>query len=120
MPLFAVFFVFFTMANISLPGTSSFIGEFLVLTGTYQTHSLIAVLAATGMVLGAAYALWLCNRLLYGMIKPHFISDWSDITRREFSMLVPFVLGILWMGIYPEPFLDVLHCSVSNLLIHGM
>lgn len=120
MPLFAVFFVFFTMANISLPGTSSFIGEFLVLTGTYQTHSLIAVLAATGMVLGAAYALWLCNRLLYGMIKPHFISDWSDMTRREFSMLVPFVLGILWMGIYPEPFLDVLHCSVSNLLIHGM
>ena len=66
------------MANISLPGTSSFIGEFLVLTGTYQNNSFVATLAATGMVLGAAYALWLCNRLIYGVIKPHFINEWSD------------------------------------------
>jgi len=119
MPLFAVFFVFFTMANISLPGTSSFIGEFLVFIGTYQSHSFIAFLAATGMVLGAAYGLWLCNRLLYGVVKPHFIHVFSDVSRREFFMLLPFVLGILWMGIYPEPFLDVLHCSVSTLLCHG-
>ena len=75
MPIFALLFVFFTMANISLPGTSSFIGEFLVLTGTYQNNSFIAFLAATGMVLGAAYALWFCNRLFYGVIKPHFISN---------------------------------------------
>ena len=120
MPLFALLFVFFTMANISLPGTSSFIGEFLVLTGTYQNNSFVALLAATGMVLGAAYALWLCNRLVYGVIKPHFITEWSDVTRREFWMLAPFVFGILWMGVYPEPFLDAIHCSVSNLLSHGM
>jgi proton-translocating NADH-quinone oxidoreductase chain M len=120
MPLFALLFVFFTMANISLPGTSSFIGEFLVLTGTYQNNSFVALLAATGMVLGAAYALWLCNRLVYGVIKPHFINEWSDVTRREFWMLAPFVFGILWMGVYPEPFLDAIHCSVSNLISHGM
>jgi proton-translocating NADH-quinone oxidoreductase chain M len=120
MPLFAFLFVFFTMANISLPGTSSFIGEFLVLTGAYQNNSFIAFLAATGMVLGGAYALWLCNRLLYGTVKPHFIYVYSDVTRREFFMLFPFVLGILWMGIYPEPFLDAIHCSTSNLLYHGL
>lgn len=119
MPLFALLFVFFTMANISLPGTSSFIGEFLVLTGAYQSNSFVAFMAATGMVLGAAYALWLCNRLLYGVVKPHFISTFSDLSRREFFMLLPFILGILWMGIYPEPFLDAIHCSVSNLLYQG-
>lgn len=120
MPLFALMFVFFTMANISLPGTASFIGEFLTLTGTYQNNSLVAVLAATGMVLGAAYALWLCNRLVYGVTKPEWIGEWSDLTRREFWMLVPFVVSVLWMGLYPEPFLDVLHCSVSALLSHGL
>lgn len=120
MPLFALLFVFFTMANISLPGTSSFIGEFLVLTGAYQSNSFVAFMAATGMVLGAAYALWLCNRLLYGVVKPHFITTFSDISRREFFMLAPFVLAILWMGVYPEPFLDTIHCSTSNLLYHGL
>ena len=119
MPLFAVLFVFFTMANISLPGTSSFIGEFLVFIGAYQSNTFITFLAATGMVLGAAYGLWLCNRLLYGVVKPHFISTYSDVSRREFFMLVPFVLGILWMGVYPEPFLETIHCSVSNLLYQG-
>lgn len=120
MPLFGVLFVFFTMANISLPGTSSFIGEFLVFVGTYQSNTFITFLAATGMVLGAAYALWLCNRLLYGVLKPHFISTFSDVSRREFFMLLPFVFGILWMGIYPEPFLESLHCSVSNLVYQGL
>ena len=119
MPIFAVVFVFFTMANISLPGTSSFIGEFLVFIGAYQSNTFITFLAATGMVLGAAYGLWLCNRLLYGVVKPHFITTYSDVSRREFFMLVPFVLGILWMGIYPEPFLETIHCSVSNLLYQG-
>lgn len=119
MPIFAVLFVFFTMANISLPGTSSFIGEFLVLTGAYQNNTVIAVLAATGMVLGAAYALWLCNRLLYGVVKPYYISTFSDVSRREFFMLFPFVLAIIWMGVYPEPFLEAIHCSVSNLVSHG-
>ena len=120
MPIFALFFVFFTMANISLPGTSSFIGEFLVFVGVYQSNTFITFLAATGMVLGAAYGLWLCNRLLFGIVKPHFISTFSDVSRREFFMLLPFVVGILWMGVYPEPFLETLHCSVSNLLYHGL
>lgn len=119
MPVFAVVFVFFTMANISLPGTSSFIGEFLVLTGAYQSSSTVAVLAATGMVLGAAYALWLCNRLLYGVSKPDAVAAWSDMSRRECAMLAPFVVAILWMGVYPEPFLDAIHCGIAHTVYGG-
>lgn len=116
MPLFALLFLFFTMANISLPGTSSFVGEFLVLMGAFQNNTFVAMMTATGMVLGAAYALWLCNRILYGVTKPYYIYSYSDITRREFFLFLPFVVGILWIGILPELFLDVLHCSVANIL----
>lgn len=116
MPLFAFLFLFFTMANISLPGTSSFIGEFLVLLGAFQNNSFVALMAATGMILGAAYALWLCNRILYGVTKPYYISAFSDLSRREFFMFAPFVIAVLAMGIYPEPFLDPLRCSVGNVL----
>lgn len=119
MPIFAILFLFFTMANISLPGTSSFVGEFLVLMGAFQNNTFVAMMTATGMVLGAAYALWLCNRILYGVTKPYYIYAYSDITRREFFMFLPFVLGILWIGVIPEVFLDVLHCSAGNILQQG-
>lgn len=120
MPLFAIMFVFFTMANISLPGTSSFIGEFLVLLGAFQNNTFVAVMAATGMVLGAAYALWLCNRIIYGLAKPYYLSAFSDLSRREFFMFVPFVISILWIGFIPESFLDTIHCSVANVLQQGI
>ena len=117
MPLFAILLTYFTMANISLPGTSSFIGEFLVLLGAFQTNTTVAVFAATGMVLGAAYALWLCNRIIYGLAKPYYIAAFSDLCRREFFMFLPFVIGIFWIGFLPEPFLDSLHCSVAKILV---
>jgi proton-translocating NADH-quinone oxidoreductase chain M len=120
MPLFAIMFLFFTMANISLPGTSSFIGEFLVLTGVFCNNTFVAMMAATGMVLGAAYALWLCNRVLYGIGKPYYISSFSDLSRREFFLLLPFVIGVLWIGLFPEPFLDTLHVSIANTLQQGI
>ena len=119
MPLFALLFLFFTMANISLPGTSSFIGEFLVLTGAFQNNSFVAMMAASGMVFGAAYALWLCNRLVYGVAKPYYISTYSDLSRREFFMFLPFVIGVFAVGVMPEPFLDVLRCSIANVLQQG-
>jgi len=73
MPVFGLFWLFFTMANLSLPGTGSFVGEFLILTGLFQSNSLTAVLACTGTILGAAYALWLCNRVIYGYEKVYYI-----------------------------------------------
>ncbi len=116
MPLFAIVFLFFTMANISLPGTSSFIGEFLVLTGAFQNNTFVAMMAATGMVLGGGYALWLCNRVLYGVQKPYYISAFTDLSRREFFLFLPFIFGVLWMGLYSQPFLDVLHDSTANII----
>ena len=119
MPLFALCFLFFTLANISLPGTSSFVGEFLVFTGTFQNNCVVTLLAASGMVLGAAYALWLCNRLIYGLAKPHYTRGFSDLSRREFFMILPFLCAVLLMGINGQPFLDTLNCSTANLLEIG-
>jgi len=119
MPIFSALFLFFTLANMSLPGTSSFIGEFLILLGAYQRNSFIATVAALGMILGAAYSLWLYNRVVFGNFKPQFINQFSDFNRREVFILAPFVLGVLWMGLYPEVFLDCMHTSVSNLVQHG-
>lgn len=116
MPIFGVIFLLFTMANISLPGTSSFIGEFLVLVGAFQSNTSVAFLATTGIILGAAYSLWLYNRVAFGNLKVEHISEFSDVTRREFAVFVPFVFLALFMGIYPEIFLDPMHVSVAHLL----
>lgn len=113
MPLFAFFFLFFTMANISIPGTSSFVGEFLILTGSYQINSTVSVLAATGMVLGGAYGLWLANRILYGVQKTIYIGEFADLSRREVLLLFPYFLCTLYIGFYPEPILSTLHPTVS-------
>nr|YP_004927652.1 NADH dehydrogenase subunit 4 [Treubia lacunosa]AEH99699.1 NADH dehydrogenase subunit 4 [Treubia lacunosa] len=119
MPIFSIIFLFFTLANMSLPGTSSFIGEFLILVGAFQRNSLVATLAALGMILGAAYSLWLYNRVVFGNFKPNFILKFSDLNRREVLTFLPFIVGIIWMGVYPEVFLECMHTSVSNLVQHG-
>lgn len=116
MPLFSIFFLFFSMANLGFPGTSSFVGEFLVLIGAFNSSTFVTFLIATGMVLGAAYSLWLCNRVLFGQLKIVYISQYTDINHREFCMLVPLCVCIIWMGVYPETFLEVFHISVTNLL----
>lgn len=124
MPLFAIIFVFFTLANIAFPGTSSFSGEILTLFGAYKSNITCTTLAATGMVLGAGYSIWLCNRILFGPMPEHnlekadvlYISSYKDITRREFYIFLPLILLTLWMGIYPDPFLEPMHISVSNIV----
>nr|BCX55446.1 NADH dehydrogenase subunit 4 [Scopelophila cataractae] len=119
MPMFSTIFLFFTLANMSLPGTSSFIGEFLILVGAFQRNSLVATLAALGMILGAAYSLWLYNRVIFGNFKPKFLQKFSDLNRREVIIFFPFIVGVIWMGVYPEVFLECMHTSVSNLVQHG-
>nr|YP_009465550.1 NADH dehydrogenase subunit 4 [Trilophozia quinquedentata]AUZ97197.1 NADH dehydrogenase subunit 4 [Trilophozia quinquedentata] len=119
MPIFSTIFLFFTLANMSLPGTSSFIGEFLILVGAFQRNSLVATLAALGMILGAAYSLWLYNRVVFGNFKPNFLLKFSDLNRREVLIFLPFIAGVIWMGVYPEVFLECMHTSVSNLVQHG-
>jgi len=119
MPVFCAIFLFFTLANMSLPGTSSFVGEFLILVGAFQSNTFVATLAATGMVLGAAYSLWLYNRVAFGNLKPHFLATYSDCNRREFFMFLPFIIVVLWMGIYPQIFLDTMHDSVQHCIEHS-
>lgn len=119
MPLFSFFFMVCTMGNLSLPGTSSFVGEFLILVGTFQTNTFIATCAATGMVLGGAYSIWLYNRVIFGNLKPMFIDSFADVNRREFMLFLPFILGIIWMGVSPDMFLNPMHASVANVIQHG-
>jgi proton-translocating NADH-quinone oxidoreductase chain M len=116
MPLFTIIFLIFTMANIALPGTSSFIGELLILTGAYKCNTSITFIGATGMVLGGGYSLWLFNRVVYGNLKIQYLSNFCDIEKREFIIFLPLLIGTLVMGFYPEIFLDPMHMSLNNLL----
>jgi proton-translocating NADH-quinone oxidoreductase chain M len=120
MPIYAIIFLFFTMANIAMPGTSSFVGEFLILTGSLKENTSVTFFGATGMILGGAYSLWLFNRVIYGNLKKdegHLHLQYSyDVTRREFYVFLPLILGTLLLGIYPKIFLDPLDASVLNLI----
>ena len=116
MPIYIAIFMFFSMANIALPGTSSFVGEFLILAGAFQTNTTVCVLSATGMILGGGYSLWLFNRVAFGNIKVQYIKAFSDVDKREFATLLPLIVLTLVMGIYPEIFLDPMHVSCNNLL----
>ena len=100
-------FLFFTMANIALPGTSSFVGEFLILAGAFQANTTVCFLAATGMVTGGCYSLWLFNRVAYANIKTQYIHQFGDINRREFATFLPLIILTLVMGVYPEIWLDL-------------
>lgn len=115
-PIYSIFFLFFTMANISLPGTANFVGEFLVFTGAYQNNTFSAVVATSGMVFGAAYGLWLCNRLLFGLPKTTYLDSYCDCTRREFALMVPLVFYVLVLGFYPDIILTDIRMSVANIL----
>jgi len=116
MPIFITILLFLTLANIGTPGTSSFVGEFLVILGAFQANSIVAVLGGTSLILGAAYSLWLYNRIAYGNLKTYYIHGFSDLNRREAAIMAPFILMILVMGIYPEIFLDVMHPSVVQAI----
>nr|AMC32954.1 NADH dehydrogenase subunit 4 [Cleomella serrulata] len=119
MPNLSTIFFSFTLANMSSPGTSSFIGEFPILVGAFQRNSLVATLAALGMILGAAYSLWLYNRVVSGNLKPDFLHKFSDSNGREVSIFIPFLVGVVRMGVHPKVFPDCMHTSVSNLVQHG-
>src|SRR5499427_367323 len=118
MPKFAAFMMLFAMANAGLPATSGFIGEFLVILAAVKVNFWLGFTAATIMVLGAAYTLWMYKRVIYGAIANDHVRELSDINRREFWMLGSVALLVLWMGIWPRPFIDVMHTSVEGLLTH--
>lgn len=116
MPIYVFIFLFFTMANIGLPGTSSFIGEFLILSGSFKVNTSITFLGATGMVIGGAYSLWLFNRISYGNLKIQYTTQFLDVSFREFVTFLPLILGTLLTGLYPNIFLTSIHMSVNSLI----
>jgi proton-translocating NADH-quinone oxidoreductase chain M len=117
MPMYVTLFLVFTMANIARPGTSSFVGEFLILLGAFNVNTAAAFGGATGMVLGGGYALWLYNRVAYGNVKTQFMGAFDDLNHREWAVLLPLALITVYGGIYPEPFRSAMHESVQHLIV---
>lgn len=118
MPKFAAFAVFFAMANSGLPATSGFVGEWMVILGGVQYNFWIGLAAATSLILGAAYSLWMVKRVVFGDIKHQHVAELVDLNKREFLMLGLLAAMTLYMGLHPKPFTDVMHASVVNLLSH--
>jgi NADH-quinone oxidoreductase subunit M len=118
MPKFAAFVMLFSMANCGLPGTSGFVGEFMVILAAVQYNFWIAGGAAVTLILGAAYTLWMYKRVYFGAIANDHVKSLIDINRREFFMLAVLAALTLFMGLYPKPFTEVMHVSVENLLSH--
>jgi NADH-quinone oxidoreductase subunit M len=118
MPKFASFAMLFAMANAGLPATSGFVGEFLVIMGAMQTSFWIAFVAATTLVFGAAYTLWMYKRVIFGAVANDHVAKLKDLNAREFAVLAALAAAVLLMGIYPLPFTEVMHASVNELLRH--
>jgi NADH-quinone oxidoreductase subunit M len=118
MPVYAAFAVFFAMANCGLPGTGGFVGEWMVILGSVKANFWIGMLAATALIFGAAYTLWMVKRVYFGPVVHDHVRALKDITAREGLMLALLAGATLWMGVYPKPFTDVMHSSVAELVKH--
>ncbi len=116
MPAYSLVFMIFLLASVGLPGTSGFVGEFLILVGAFQVNTWVALLAASGMVLGAAYMLYLYRRVIFGVMTKEDLKSIWDLNRREVLVFAPLVVLVFWMGLYPAPFLDIMSASVENLI----
>jgi len=117
MPIYSTLFLIFTMANIALPGTSSFVGEFLLLCGIYKTNVVACIAGAIGVILCGAYSLWLYNRVIFGNLKISYTIQYKDLNFREFSILLPLLFFVIFMGIYPSFFSNFIHLSAANLAL---
>ncbi|MBX9716059.1 MAG: NADH-quinone oxidoreductase subunit M [Burkholderiaceae bacterium] len=118
MPIFTAFAVFFAMANCGLPGTAGFVGEWMVILGAVQVNFWLGALAATALVFGAAYTLWMVKRVYFGPVANHHVAELLDLNAREVLIMAVLAVAVLWMGLYPKPFTDVMHVSVTELLKH--
>jgi NADH-quinone oxidoreductase subunit M len=118
MPVFAAFAVFFAMSNAGLPGTSGFVGEFMVIIASFHANFWYAFLAATTLILGAAYTLWMVKRVFYGEVANENVRKLTDLNQREFFIMATLAVAVLVLGLWPAPLIDVMQASIQNLLHH--
>ena len=116
MPVYAAFFLVVTLSSIGLPGLNGFVGEFLILLGTFGVSGMRAAVAALGVILSAVYMLWMYQRVIWGEIKNERNAVLSDLGRREYAMLIPLLIVIVWMGVYSNYFLRPMDASVAKLV----
>jgi NADH-quinone oxidoreductase subunit M len=116
MPSYALIFMIMMMASVGLPGTSGFVGEFLVLVGAFKYSPWLAAFASTGVILGACYMLYLYRRVILGKLTKDSLKKILDLSPREMVVFAPLIILVLWMGVYPTSFLDVMHVSVDHLI----
>ncbi|BBE51478.1 NADH-quinone oxidoreductase subunit M [Ferriphaselus amnicola] len=118
MPVFSAFFMLFAMANSGLPGTSGFVGEFIVIMGAVKANFWYAFLAASTLIFGAAYTLWMYKRVIFGAVANHHVAELTDLNGREKLIFIILAITVLGMGLYPLPFTEIMHASVNDLLVH--
>jgi NADH-quinone oxidoreductase subunit M len=116
MPVFAAFMVLFSMANAGLPGTSGFVGEFMVIVASFKANFWFAFLAASTLILGAAYTLWMVKRVLYGEVANDKVAALQDLNTREFVVLGILAISVLLLGLWPAPLVDMMNTSIEQLL----
>jgi NADH-quinone oxidoreductase subunit M len=116
MPLYAAAFMIFNLASVGLPGTSGFVGEFLVLVGAFQSNTWVAVFATSGIVLSAVYMLYLYRRVIFGELTRVDLKGILDLKPREIAVFAPMIVVVFWMGLWPKPILDVMAPSVDSLV----
>jgi NADH-quinone oxidoreductase subunit M len=116
MPKFAAFMVLFALANSGLPGTSGFVGEFLVILAAFKANFWYAFLAALTLILGAAYTLWLVKRVIFGEVANHHVAELKDLNYREFIILAVLAIAVLLVGLWPAPLLEVMQATVHHLV----
>ena len=116
MPVYAAVFMLFMLASIGLPGTSGFIGEFLSMLGAFQVNTWLAFFLCTGIILGAAYMLWLYRRIIFGKLDKADLMNILDLSPREIALFVPLGLLIMWMGVYPTSFIEIMAPAVDRMV----
>jgi NADH-quinone oxidoreductase subunit M len=116
MPVYALVFMVFMLGSVGLPGTSGFVGEFLSLLGAFEANTWVALFAATGVILGAAYMLYLYRRMIFGKLVKEDLKTILDLSPREVAMFAPLIVLVFWLGIYPSTFLSPMHASVAKLI----
>jgi NADH-quinone oxidoreductase subunit M len=116
MPQYATLLVIFALSSLGLPGTNSFVGEFLVLAGTFLWSKIAAAMASLGIILAAAYMLWMVQRVAFGVPSPQQLPKLTDLNRREMATLIPLVVLVFWIGLFPNPILSRMHASVTNVV----